>query len=458
MTEKRPKILAIDDEQDMLLLYKNILKKHFNLHTALSGPEGLAQVKKENFDLVLIDVMMPKMGGVDVLKKLKSTDPDLEVIMVTASKEARPAIDSLKLGAFDYIIKPFEVDDLLATIHKALERRSMQKENTYLKQALDERASFGDLIGKSKKMLEVYGIIENAAKSSSTILITGESGTGKEIVAETIHKKSARNSKPYIVVNCAAIPENLLESEMFGHERGAFTGALDRHIGKFELADGGTIFLDEIGEMPLAMQAKLLRAIQEGKIERVGGEKPIDIDVRIIAATNIDLKKAIKERKFREDLFYRLNVIPIDLPPLRERKEDIPLFIDYFIPVYNKELNVDIKRVTEEAKNALVNYDWPGNVRELENLLERMITLSRKDFIGLEDIPFDIIGATGLRNEERFNIQGTLSETLTNFERKMVADALRAANGNQTNAAKLLGIHRTTLVSKMDSLGLRDSG
>lgn len=455
MENVKPRILVVDDEEDLLLLYKNILKKDFNMTPASRGADAVKRASEEHFDLVILDVMMPGMNGIEVLKKIKEIDVSMEVIMVTASKEVRPAVDCLKFGAFDYIIKPFEIEDLLSTVKNALERRKILMENLYLKQALDERASMGKLIGKNEKIQRIYNVIENISDGDSTVLITGESGTGKEIVAETIHKKSKRANMPYIIVNCAAIPENLLESEMFGHERGSFTGALDRHIGKFELASGGTIFLDEIGEMPLNMQAKLLRAVQEGVIERVGGEKSIPVDVRIIAATNIDLKKAIQDKKFREDLYYRLNVIPIEIPPLRERISDIPLFVNYFIARYNKELNKNIKYITGEALKIFQGYSWPGNVRELENLIERLMTLSKEDKIDTVHIPAELVDSRP-ESSGKFTLEdGSLLKAVRNFEKKIITDALMSFGGNQTNAAKALGIHRTTLISKLEAYGIK---
>lgn len=456
MDKIKPRILVVDDEDDMLLLYKNILKKDHVIIPVSSGREAIKMISRESVDLVILDIIMPDVNGIEVLKKIKDMDSTIDFIMVTASKEIKPAVDSLKLGAFDYIVKPFEAEDLLSSVKKALERRQIIRENIYLKQALSERASFGQLIGNSEKMRDVYGIIEKASDSDSTILITGESGTGKEIVAEVIHKKSKRNSMPYIIVNCAAIPENLLESEMFGHERGAFTGAMERHIGKFELANGGTIFLDEIGEMPMAMQAKLLRVLQDGMIERVGGEKTIPVNVRTIAATNLDLRKAIQDKKFREDLYYRLNVIPISLPPLRERAQDIHLFVNYFIDRYNKELNKSIKNVTKDAMDALIKYAWPGNIRELENLIERLVTLSRDDHIDTCHIPQEIINPNPAGKEVPAIQEGSFLRAVRDFEKDMVIRALESSNWNQTNAAKLLGIHRTTLISKMEAFGIKD--
>ena len=456
MDNIKPSVLAIDDEQDMLLLYKNLLKNDYNLTAVSKGPEAVKLAAEKHFDVVILDVMMRDMNGLEVLKRIKDVDGSLEVIMVTASKEVKPAIDCLKNGAFDYIIKPFEVEDLLSTIKKALERRKILMENLYLKQALAERMSMGELIGQNEKIRKVYDIIDNISQSDSTVLITGESGTGKEIVAETIYKKSRRANQPYIIVNCAAIPETLLESEMFGHEKGAFTGALERHIGKFELASGGTIFLDEIGEMPLSMQVKLLRTVQEGVIERLGGERSVPVDVRVIAATNVDIKKAIKDKKFREDLFYRLNVIPIALPPLRERADDIPLFVNYFIEKYNKDLNRNIKYITGEAMAMFQNYPWPGNVRELENLLERIITISKEDHIDTAHIPAELTDSRPGKIETLLLEEGSLIKALKNYEKKIITEALKSHMGNQTNTAKALGIHRTTLISKMEAHGIKD--
>lgn len=455
MESVKPAVMVIDDEEDILLLYKNILKDNYNVKTCSSGKKALKLIQDEHYDLLILDVLMPEMNGIDVLKEVRKLDLGLDVIMVTASKDIRPAVDSLKLGAYDYIIKPFEVEDLLSTIKKAIERRSILKENLYLKQALDERASLGKLLGKSKQIKRIYDIIESVSDSDSTVLITGESGTGKEIVAETLHNKSKRASRPYVIVNCAAIPDNLLESELFGHEKGSFTGALERHLGKFELADGGTIFLDEIGEMPLSMQAKLLRVVQECCITRVGGERSIPVDVRIVAATNVDITNAISSKKFREDLYYRLNVIPIHMPPLRERIEDLPIFINHFIDKYNKELNKNIKNISNEAMNILLNYQWPGNVRELENLVERIITLSKNGTIEAVQIPNDLIKGYSV-SEGSFKLEEeSLAKAVSAFEKKIIIEALTHSGWNQTNAAKNLGIHRTTLISKMESLGIK---
>jgi len=390
MTDGKADILIVEDEQNVRDALKFSLEGNHNLHLASDGKQALDIVAKKSVDLVLLDLRLPEVNGMEVLEQIKSMDNTIPVIMLTGDKTVDSAVTAMKLGAYDYIVKPFDIKELLALIGKALEKRRLEQENIYLKTELEKTAGFEKIIGSSKLIKEVFTTIKNVAKSDSTILITGESGTGKELVARAIHNQSNRAKKLFVPVNCAAIPDNLLESELFGYERGAFTGALERKLGKFELADGGTIFLDEISLMPLPMQAKLLRVLQEHVIDRVGGTKPIEINVRVIAASNSDLKQDVENRKFRNDLFYRLNVIPIHLPPLRERKEDIPLLIQYFIGRYNKKFGKKISGVTKDALEAMSSYGWPGNIRELENLLERMIVLGDKDVISIDKLPPEI--------------------------------------------------------------------
>jgi DNA-binding NtrC family response regulator len=451
MANIKPSILAVDDEKDMLETYRSVLKKKYNVITASSGKEALKIVEVEPLALVLLDIRMPRMDGIAVLKKIKELDKNLDVIMVSASKDIASAVEAMKLGAFDYVSKPFDVKELNALIEKALEKRKLVRENIYLRESLDEITSYYDLIGKTAGMKELYKTIDSVASADSTILIIGESGTGKELVARAIHKKSKRAEKPFIAVNCAAIPENLFESDLFGHERGSFTGALERKLGKFELADGGTLFLDEIGCMPAAMQAKLLRVLEDHVIERVGGEKGIPVDVRIISATNIDFEKHIKEEKFRHDLYYRLNVIPISLVPLRKRKEDIPLFIDYFLDKYNKALNKNVKGFTEEALEVLMNYSWPGNVRELQNMVERVVVLSKSELISEEELPVHEI--TGAKTYPA----GSLKDMIYNFEKESIEKALAEHKGNTSAAAKTLKTARTSLMTRMKTLGMKIS-
>jgi len=445
MTTNKYAILAVDDEKDMLKTYENVLKKKYTIFTAGSGDKALKIIEENNIDLVLLDIRMPKMDGVQALKKIKKLDQNLDVIMVSASKDIAFAVEAMKLGAFDYVPKPFEVKELQALVEKALEKRSLVKENLYLRESLKEATSYFDLIGKTPQMKKLYETIDSVGPTDSTILISGESGTGKELVARAIHKKSKRAAQPFIAVNCAAIPDNLLESELFGHERGAFTGALERKLGKFELADGGTLFLDEIGCMPGAMQAKLLRVLEGKVIERVGGEKGIPIDVRIISATNIDFSKEIEQGKFRHDLYYRLNVIPVELTPLRERHQDIPLFIEYFLNKYNKVLNKKVASFDQEAMKLLTNYDWPGNVRELQNLIERVVVLARGKIITREELPFPTTA-------EITDKSGGLKTITENFERAMIKKALAENQGNITAAAEHLKLARTSLISRMKAL------
>jgi len=348
----------------------------------------------------------------------------------------------MKLGAYDYITKPFNIDELIQLVAKAIEKTSIQKENIYLR-ASAVKEGF-KIIGKSPKLKEVIDFIEDVAKSSSTVLISGETGVGKELVARQIHKNSLRSKKLFVPVNCAAIPENLLESELFGHEKGAFTGAMDRYIGKFEIASGGTLFLDEVGTLPNAMQAKLLRVLQDKTIERLGAEKPIPVDIRIISATNLDLKKEVEDGKFREDLYYRLNVIPIHVPALRERKEDIPLLADHFIKKYSSALGKTISGFSQEAIKTLVAYNWPGNIRELENLVERLVVLGKGSVINREDLPREVSNnrssATGTQIQYK-----SLKEATLAFEKDFIDNIIAKTGGNKVQAAKLLGVHRNTL-------------
>lgn len=445
----KPRILAVDDEADMLETYRSILHKKHSVLTADSGEKALKLARKENFDLVLLDIRMPGKDGIDILKEIKALGVGTEVIMVTASKDIASAVEAMRLGAFDYITKPFDVKELQAIIDKAIEKGALVRENLYLKESLKEASSYCDLIGSSPAMKVLYGTIEKVAPADSTILIYGESGTGKELVSRAIHQKSKRSAKPFVAVNCAAIPDNLLESELFGHERGSFTGALERKLGKFELASGGTLFLDEIGCMPVAMQAKLLRALESHTIERVGGEKEIEIDVRIISATNIDFHQHIKEGKFRQDLYYRLNVIPVNLPPLRERKEDIPLLTSYFMDKFNKMLNKKVKGFSVQAMRLLVNYSWPGNVRELQNLVERVVVLSKGEIIDKEELPF-----MGEERTEPAPGDSSLKELIEHYEKDVIRKILAEKGENTSHAAKALKIPRTSLITRMRVLGL----
>lgn len=447
MNKERPAVLVIDDEEDLRLTLRSILKKDYSPQLASSGKEGLKLLKGQSFALVLLDIRMPEMDGLTVLKKIKELNDSLPVVMVTASRDVKSAVEAMKAGAEDFISKPFEVEELLAVIEKVAEKAELKKENQYLKEVLKDAESYGDLIGQTPGIKKIMGLIAQTAPTDSTILITGESGTGKEIAAKAIHKLSKRKNGPFIALNCGAIPENLLESELFGHERGAFTGALDRRIGKFELSDGGTIFLDEIGTMSANMQSKLLRVLEDHKIERVGGGSPIEVDVRVLAATNIDFPKHIREGKFREDLYYRLNVIPLHMPSLKDRKDDIPLFVTYFIEKFNRELGKKVKEISSEVLAYLKSYDFPGNVRELKNIIERAVALCQGDQLMMENLLTPTVsGSTGAKS---------LKSALEEFEANYIKAALNETNGVQSVAAKKLGLHRTTLHARMNALGLK---
>ncbi len=444
----KPSLLIVDDEDSLLKTYRSILKHEYNITSASSGKQALELLENNKFDLMLLDIMLGDSNGLDILKKGKEIDSQLAVIMVTAVRDVRDAVVAMKSGAYDYLTKPFEADEILTVVEKALEHRSLLKENLYLRKTLQEKESYLELIGKSTAMQAIYGLIEKVAATTSTVLITGESGTGKELVARDIHKKSSRANQPFVVVNCAAIPENLFESELFGHAKASFTGAIEDRLGKFELADGGTIFLDEIGCMPLSMQAKLLRVIQDNLVEKVGSSKPVKVDARIIAATNLPIEEAVLKGSFRDDLYYRLNVIRINLPPLRERLEDISQLVNFFLHKFNLELNKKIKGFTKESLALLTRYDWPGNVRELQNMIERAVTLAgESDYITGDDLSIQKVDL-GVKSQK-------LKDAEVEFETSYISNVLQKANGNQTKAAAILGINRTTLIAKIKLLGIQ---
>jgi len=452
MTEEKflPTVLVVDDDQSVIESFKVALD-NYNVLATNSGEIALDKIKKEDINVVLLDILMPEMDGMDVLRKIKELDKNIDVIMVTAIKTVKTAIEAMKLGAYDYITKPFDVDELLESIRKAIERQGLLREVEYLKSELSPPFMFDDIVGSDENMKKVYEMITDVAKSDTTVLINGESGTGKELVARSIHFHSPRKDRPFVTVDCASIPENLLESELFGHERGAFTDATTQKLGRFELANTGTLFLDEISNMDMAMQGKILRAIQEREIQRLGSQKTIKIDIRIISATNIDLKKAVKENAFREDLYYRLNVIPLSLPPLRERKSDIPMLANYFLQMYSKMFNKDIQDISKQAMNYLIDYNWPGNVRELQNITERLVTLGKEKIISHKRLPLDIL----ISEEKGIKPKKLFKGAVHQFETQYILGVLEKTNWNQTNAAKLLNIHRNTLIWKINLLGLR---
>ena len=447
------RILVVDDEEQMRdLLAKVLERKGYQVSVCGDGADALAILERDPVDLVVTDVRMPGLGGMEALRAIKELNPEIVVIIMTAFGSIDQAVQAVKEGAYDYVNKPFKIDEMLLTIEKALDERRLRHEVTTLRQELRTRYHFENLIGKSRVMQEIFGLIEQVAGSRSTVMIYGRSGTGKELVAKAVHYNSPRSAKAFIPVNCAAIPAELLESELFGHEKGAFTGAIATKVGKFELATGGTLFLDEIGHMRLDLQAKILRALQEREVERVGGTRTIKIDVRVIAATNRDLKKAIEEGGFREDLYYRLNVVPITLPPLRQRREDIPLLVEHFIAKYNREFARKVKGFSAGATAALYQYEWPGNVRELENVIERAVALAQSETISLRELPLEIsiLGGDVIEDIQKAGL--TLREARSHFERQYILSILERVQWNQTEAARVLGLHRNTLAWKLQRL------
>ena len=480
------KLLLIDDENDVRYSFKRIFSSpDLILETAASGEEGIEVIKTFKPDLVLMDVRMGGISGLETLRLIREDDAKLPIIMMTAFGTTQTAIEAMKHGAYDYLLKPFDVPKLKQIVADALKAARDMKEVIAVEPLLESEDYDMGIVGRSQSMQEVFKTIGQLAGSDATALITGESGTGKELVAKAIYHNSQRNDRAYLPINCAAIPENLLESELFGHEKGAFTGATSQRIGKFEQCHQGTIFLDEIGDMTLATQAKILRVLQNGTIERVGGEKSIKVDVRIVAATNKKLEEAVAANEFREDLFYRLNVVRVNLPPLRERIEDIPLLIDYFLKVIAESEGSKVKSILETAQSALLSYPWPGNVRELENVMRRTIVMAKGDAIRLNDLPKDLQSNTKSAFEidkENLNhselpasnaasidisaLAGTLFQwaksqpdlaILPAVERELVAHALRETNGNQVQASKLLGITRATLRNRIEKFGIKQA-
>ncbi|MBI5190400.1 MAG: sigma-54-dependent Fis family transcriptional regulator [Nitrospirae bacterium] len=456
---EKAKILVVDDEHLIRwTLEQHLGKEGYEVHTAESGEKALAMVSEISPHLMLLDNQLPGMSGIEVLGKVKEMDKDVIVIMITAHGLLETAVKAMKLGAYDYLSKPFNLDEITISIKKALDTVSMREELRFLKEQQKSHFKSSNIIGKSRAIQHVLEMINKIAQSdASTVLIQGESGTGKELVAKAVHMNSARSDKPFMAINCAALPENLLESELLGHEKGAFTDAKTLKKGLLELADGGSVFLDEVGDMAYAMQAKLLRILEDRTFKRVGGVKDISVDVRIISATNQDLKKLMDEGGFRKDLYYRLQVVPIYLPPLRERKEDVLPLAKYFIEQFNGEFHKDVKEISEKAREFLVRYDWPGNVRELKNVIERAMILESEDILLLEHLPIELVSgnlppapsaaATG------FNIPKE-GLSLDKVEEELVRQALAIAAGNQSKAADLLGVQRDAFRRRMKKYGL----
>jgi DNA-binding NtrC family response regulator len=441
-------VLIIDDEKSLLDLLSVVFKKEgYGVRTALSAAKGFEVLDKEDIDLVVTDIKMPETDGMEVLKLVRENHPDVPVVMITAYGSINQAVEALKAGALDYVVKPFDVEELKIIVGRGLAERQLRQENILLKRDLKERYSFENMIGKSRSMQEIYILIEKVASTDSTVLVTGESGTGKEMAARAIHFQSGRHDHQFVSINCAALPENLLESELFGHTKGSFTGAVADKKGMFEVAQRGTLFLDEVGEMSPWTQVKLLRAIQERQVRRVGGTEEIPVDVRIIAATNRDLKKRIQEGKFREELFYRLNVISFDMPPLRKRTEDIPLLVTHFLQKHCDRLGKKTKRFTPEVVGLLEAYAWPGNIRELENVIERIVAIEDRETVTVGCLPKEIVSPqkgkpdTNYFFEPGFNLTVYLDDVAKNY----VGQALLATAGSIQKAAPLLGISYRTM-------------
>jgi len=455
-------ILVVDDEPNYLVVLSELLKEEgFEVFTAESGEEGLKVARENDLDLVITDMRMPGMDGLQLLKSVKSLNQHLPVIMVTAFGEVEKAVVAMKAGAYNYLAKPFSNDELLVNIRKAIEHYSLLRENLRLRDEARVRYGFASIVGKNVLMQEIYTLIEKVAPTPASVLITGESGTGKELVARAIHINSPRENGPFISVNCAALPETLLESELFGHEKGAFTGAASLRKGRFELADTGTLFLDEIGDIPLPLQAKLLRVLQERSFERVGGNRTINVDVRIITATNKELKEEVENGRFREDFFYRLNVVHIHLPPLRERADDIPMLTEHFITKFAKVLNKPNLQVSMEALRFLVRLPWDGNVRELENTIERSAILCSGDVIAPEDVSPEMSSikedkqwSPDIDIEKLIPANLPLPEVLSGVEEQMLKRALEGANYVQAHAAENLGITKSLLQYKLKKYNL----
>ncbi len=444
----RAKILIVDDEQTIRETLSLILNEEgYDTQSASNGQEALTKIRSSAFDLVITDLKMPTMGGLELIEELKLVSPKTSVIIITAYASLESAIQALRLGAYDYIIKPLDFDDVLIRIERLFELRELVDENEFLRQEVQEKFSFSNIIGESAQMKEVFRLIEKVAGTKGSVLITGKSGTGKELVARAIHYNSPRKNKRFVAINCGAIVDNLMESELFGHKKGSFTGAVRDKEGYFKVADGGTLFLDEVGEIPLHLQVKLLRAIETGEVNPVGGTTPEKVDVRIIAATNRDLDQEIESGNFREDLYYRLNVVEIKLPSLETRKEDIPLLINHFIEKYNRELNRHIKGVDEKTMKILMNYEWRGGIRELENVIERALILCDHDIITQEDLPPNLV-----RVELPADKPIKLKEAVAVFEAEHIAEVLRKMMGDKDKAAKNLGISLSSLYRKIDEL------
>jgi DNA-binding NtrC family response regulator len=458
---RRGTVLVVDDEEGVRASIRAILEETCEILEAETGAEALDLLRSREVDLVMLDQRMPGEPGIDVLPRVKAADPSTIVVLATAVHDVRTAVEALKRGAWDYITKPFDVDAILMLAERALEKRALEREVLCLRTALAPAGGaplegFEGLVGRHPEMVRIYQLITQIAPTPTTVLITGESGTGKELVARAIHQRSERSAQPFVALNVAAIPDTLIESELFGHEKGAFTGAHARRLGRFELAHGGTIFLDEIGSLRLDLQTRLLRALQEREIERLGGGRSVPIDVRVVAATNVNLRQAVRDRAFRDDLYYRLSVVPIHLPSLRQRREDIPRLVEHFVRKFARESRRDVRGVSAGALDALVRYDWPGNVRELENVIHRAVVLATRPVVHLEDVPLDVSMPETVSLMSRDTLP--LREACDEFERQYVLRTLERTRWNVSRAARHLGVHRNTVLAKLALWGVRRPG
>jgi two-component system nitrogen regulation response regulator GlnG len=459
-------ILVVDDEESIRwVIKKGLEKKGYAVHTAEDGSDAISLLSKNKYLIVFLDIFLPDESGIKILGRIKKEYKDTSVVIMTAQGTMKNAIEAMQKGAYDYITKPFDMEEIYLLVEKVENLKNLERKVSTLEDELRTRYDVGEIVGKSQRMQKVFKTIGKAAASDLTVLITGESGTGKELVARALHKASERTQAPFVAVNCAAIPKDLLESELFGYEKGAFTGATESRGGKFEQADGGTIFLDEIGDMDISLQAKILRVIQEREFYRVGGKIQIKVDVRIIAATNQDIEALVKDKKFREDLYHRLNVIAIHTPPLRERREDIPLLADYFLKRFSSELDSEVSYITDKAMGILKNHEWQGNVRELENIIKRAIVMSSGDSILPEHLPI----TEGVKREihslhdiikdkvDGIDREGNLyNEIISDIERELLSAVLKKTDWNQLKAAEILGINRNTLSRKIKELDIKE--
>ena len=456
MTRHMPIILIVEDEAKMRrLLELNLGEDGLSTLSASDAESGLKLLRENLVDLVLTDLKLPGMNGLEFLQAIKRQNAALPVVVMTAFGSVETAVEAMKAGASDYVLKPFSLSEMRMVIRKELDVNNLREENRSLREALGKRYEHPNVVARSPKMQEALATVDRVAPTNSTVLLGGESGVGKDLIARAVHEKSRRASGPFIKINSSAIPENLLESELFGYEKGAFTGAGTSKPGKFELADKGTLFLDEIGDVPLAIQVKLLRVLQEREFERLGGTRTVKVDVRLIAATNRDLREALEQGTFREDLYYRLNVVPIDIAPLRQRKEDIPDLVNLFISRFAGDSGKLVEGITPEALQILVNYHWPGNVRELQNIIERACALAKGTVLKVEDIHLDVRPARAVNGAGNFLPEGM---TLEQWEDEMIRESLRRANGNKSQAARLLGLSRNALRYRLSKIGIADEG